>query len=217
VFSDINRGCVVPNGQYTFICNGNQGNGCSNWPVQREDPPGYSLEYVPGDASFVDQWTGNAATNPTAPCAGSNPTNYSSGVNGWTAQSIVVGSSPGYAPTFNYPSTGISSFLCQSVSKLGAQINNSESEAGLYYAQFTQQSQTGNYLLVNAVVCTYSEDVEEGTTAYGGVSYNGQTCTTQGGQQVCNNAYQALEVDMASPSVQQAQSWKTACYAFRRN
>jgi hypothetical protein len=164
----------------------------------------------------VDQWTGNAAVHPTAPCAGSNPTNYSSGTNGWIAQSIVAGSSQGYTPSFNYPSTGMSSFLCQSVSNSGAPINNSEAEGALYYAQFTQQSQTGGYLLVNAVVCPTMEDVEQGTTVYGGVNYNGQTCTTQNGQQVCNNAYEAVEIDMAGTSLT-ARSSTTACYAFRRN
>ncbi|HVI08944.1 MAG TPA: hypothetical protein VND65_11710 [Candidatus Binatia bacterium] len=78
VFSDINRGCEVPNGQFTYVCNGNQGNGCSNWPTQLLDPPGYFLEYISQDASPVDQWTGNAALNPTAPCGGANPTSYSS-------------------------------------------------------------------------------------------------------------------------------------------
>lgn len=95
----------------------------------------------------------------------------------------------------------MSSFLCRSVS--GGQQNNSMSEGGLYYAQFTQQSQTGRYLLVNAVTCKSKEDVEQGTTVYDGVPYNNM------------NAYGALEIDMAGTPTT-ATSSTTACYAFRR-
>jgi hypothetical protein len=109
----------------------------------------------------------------------------------------------------------MSAWLCQSVTDRNATLNNSMSEGGLYYAQFTQQSQGGGSISVNAVVCPTTEDVEEGTTVYAGVNYNGQTCAIEGNQQTCNNAYQALEIDMAGTAL--TATAKPACYGFRRN
>jgi len=225
VFTDINRGCEVPNNQLTTVCApGTAQTGCNTatWPSGNENVFDYSLEYINAphqdDASSVNQWTGNAAANPTQPCGGSNPTNLNY-TTPWTNMSIYATGQvvSGYTPSFNYPSTAMSAWLCQSLSNPGAVFNNSMAEGGLYYAQFTQQSQAANSLSVNGVVCPTTEDIEEGTTVYGGVSYNGQMCAIQGSQQTCNNAYGALEVDMARPSIQQAQTWPTACYHFRRN
>ena len=67
--------------------------------------------------------------------------------------SIVVGTAQGYSPSFSYPHTQMSAWLCQSLSNPGAVQNNSTPEGGLYYAQFTQQSQAGGSLSVNGVVC----------------------------------------------------------------
>jgi hypothetical protein len=184
VFSNINSGCVVPNNQYTTICAPNTTQtGCNTvtWPTVNGNPIQYSLEFIGGDASSVDKWTGNAAINPTAPCGGSNPTNYSTQ---WSNMSIVGGSAPGYSATFNYPHTAMSAWLCQSPSNPGAVLNNSAAEGGLYYAQFTQQSQAGNLMSLNGVVCPFSEDIEEGIT-----TYNGQVFDSR-------NAYQALINDM---------------------
>ena len=217
VFTDINRGCEVPNNQYTTVCApGTMQTGCNNWPPT--NPTSYSLEYVDmphqDDASSVNQWSGNAHANPNAPCGGSNPTSYSSQ---WANMSIYATGQmvSGYSPSFNYPNTAMSAWLCQSVTDRNATLNNSMSEGGLYYAQFTQQSQGGGSISVNAVVCPTTEDVEEGTTVYAGVNYNGQTCAIEGIQQTCNNAYQALEIDMAGTAL--TATAKPACYGFRRN
>jgi hypothetical protein len=83
-------------------------------------------------------------------------------------------------------------------------MNNSTPEGGLYYAQFTQQSQAAGSLSVNGVNCPSKEDVDQGATTYAGVSYSNR------------NAYEALEIDMAG-TTQNAQTWPTACYNFRRN
>jgi hypothetical protein len=62
VFSRIDLGCDVPNGNSTSVCNPNTLNGCNQnpttWPT--ENPPiSYPLEYIPNDASNVNLWTGN--------------------------------------------------------------------------------------------------------------------------------------------------------------
>lgn len=208
VFSDINRGCQVTcqggqctNGQYTQICTGSPSQyGCNNWlthPVEN-----YSLEYVGGDGSSVNQWSGNAGIVNSAACANNNST---TGFNSqWASMSIVVGSSPNASATFSYPNTAMSAWLCSSVSNPGATLNNSMSQAEIFYQQFTQASQAGGTLSVNGVSsCPTTENVEFGTVIVNGTTFGG-------------DAYVALEQDMAGPTLQLANSWPTACYAFRR-
>ena len=88
----------------------------------------------------------------------------------------------------------MSAWLCQTVSKPGASLNNSTAQGGEYYAEFKAQSQAGGQMSLNGVVCTTSEDIEEGTTLYNGTNYNGQNCDPQ--THICNTAWQALRDDM---------------------
>jgi hypothetical protein len=107
--------------------------------------------------------------------------------------SILSGNQPVHQ-NFNYPTTQMSAWLCQSA-RMGA-LNNSTAQGWEYYSEFTQQSQTGNSLSINGVVCRTSEDIEEGTTSYNNLTYNGASCFTLNGQQVCNWAWDALVNDM---------------------
>jgi hypothetical protein len=202
VFSRIDLGCDVPNGNTTTVCApGTTQTGC-NTPTWPPDPPSpnYSLEYVTQDAGNVNLWSGN--TGPACANGQGNTTTYNKS---WYSMSILSVNQP-VSGSFNYPHTQMSAWLCQSVSKAGASLNNSTAQGGEYYAEFTQQSQAGGSLSVNGVVCTTSEDIEEGTTVYNGANYNGQSCVLQNGQQVCNNAWQALINDMI-------QNPSTACSA----
>ncbi len=185
VFSRIDLGCEVPNGNFTTVCAPNTTQtGCNTptWPLVNGQAQQFSLEYVPQNASDVNLWTGN--TGPTCANGQGITTTYNQS---WYGMSILSGNQP-VQQNFNYPNTKMSAWLCQAVSKSGASLNNTTAQGGEYYAEFTQQSQAGNQMSVNGVVCTTSEDIEEGTTFYHNTNYNNK------------NAYQALIDDMINIS-----------------
>jgi len=157
VFSDIERGCEVPNNQYTFMCESAGQVGCHGWPAQ--DPPGAFLEYATGYKTFVNSWSGN---NTAYACANNNhATTYD---NSWFQMSILYDQGT-QQPSFNYPSTTISAWLCATTAP-GVVVNNAGSQGQLYWAKFTNMSQAGGSLSVNGVVgCPTSEGVLGGTVA----------------------------------------------------
>ena len=75
--------------------------------------------------------------------------------------STVVGSYGTQTPSFNYPNTAMSAWLCGAV--VSGVYNNSAAEGQLFYEKFTGQSQAGNSLTVNGVTCPTREDVENGS------------------------------------------------------
>jgi hypothetical protein len=154
VFSDIQRGCEVPNGQSTTICQNSNQLGCVGWGSYTDS---YSLEYTTGYKSEVNDWSGNASGVGTPSCA-NNATPTSAGQNAnWLQQSILYNGGT-QQPSFSYPKTAISAWLCASV-KLGVQVNNAAPEGQLYWAEFTQSSQI-KALTVNAIIdCPNTEDV----------------------------------------------------------
>lgn len=155
VFSDIKKGCEVPNNQYTLMCESPGQVGCRGWPAQ--DPPGAFLEYATGYKNFVNSWSGN---NTAYACANNNhATTYD---NSWFQMSILYNLGT-QQPSFNYPMTTISAWLCASTAP-GVTVNNAGSQGQLYWAQFTNTSQAGGSLSVNAVVaCPTTEGALGGT------------------------------------------------------
>ena len=164
VFSDIKRGCQVDasgsNGQYTYVCkNANQA-GCSGW-FMVQDPPGYSLEYTSPAKSQITEWSG--ATGPA--CANNHVGQQTTFDASWQQMSIVYFPASGSQPSFNYPKTAMSAWLCETTD-IGVAVNNAVPEGQLFFQQFTSVSQAGNSLSVNAVTgCPTTEGVDNGTVA----------------------------------------------------
>jgi hypothetical protein len=156
VFSDIKQGCEVPAPQQNVtICPAGQpgcqlGVGGSSWTL--------SPSYL-GVASQVGLWTGDTT------CRGSAMTSAASNAS-WLGQSIVNQSTGGQGqppvPTFSYPGTAISAWLCRSVLGGFGQANNSSPQGQLFYAQVgTNQTQVP-YAIYAVDNCHYSEEVGPG-------------------------------------------------------
>lgn len=84
----------------------------------------------------------------------------------WLGQSIVNQSTGGQGqppvPTFSYPGTAISAWLCRSVLGGFGQANNSSPQGQLFYAQVgTNQTQVP-YAIYAVDNCHYSEEVGPG-------------------------------------------------------
>lgn len=160
VFSDIDQGCEVQNGvnsQYTSICAaGTAQTGCVGWTSQ----PPYHLEYVQGAQNSVNAWSGN-----TGPACGDNRPNVTTTYNAQWLQMSILSNPPGSQfPVLSYPNTTMSAWLCETAT---VPLNNSMAEGQLFYEQFTNQSQVGGSLTVNAVInCPGNpENVDQGTVA----------------------------------------------------
>jgi hypothetical protein len=157
--SDLKKGCQVPNNNSTAICKSNQ-LGCLGW---NSNNPNYNLEYIGHYKNDVQAWSG--ATGPA--CA--NNMNTTTFDTQWLQMSIVDFTSQ-QQPSFTYPQTAMSAWLCQSVAQ-GVVPNNAAPEGELFYLNFSSLSQFGgNAYGVNAVnVCPTQEGVSSGT------AWNGQT------------------------------------------
>jgi hypothetical protein len=137
VFSDIEQGCEVnssgQNNQSTTICQNTNQLGCKGWSGYLNAE--YSLEYTSGYKSEVNQWTG--ATGPA--CANnSQQTTFNSQ---WFQQSILYDLGT-QQPSFTYPKTSMSAWMCASVQS-GVQVNNAAPEGQLFWAEFTDASTQG--------------------------------------------------------------------------
>jgi hypothetical protein len=195
VFSDMKQGCEVQGGinsQYQYICaNGSSEPGCgSTWP-QGGSATDYHLEYVDGDQSSVEEWT-QSSTSLSAPACGSTlPDATTSGSENawWYNTSIVNFPSTGQQPSFSYPNTPISGWLCQSVSNTPPVPNNSAPQGQIFFNQFQSPTQA---LSVNAVTsCPSSENIEGGIVYYDG-TYYGPPPT------YANPSYKAIIADMTT-------------------
>jgi hypothetical protein len=181
--ADVRQGCAInfsggdPN--YSLICQAGQNFGCSGWYA--EDPPGYSLEFSSDAASAVEGWSGGTQVTGPACANNSTQTTYDQS---WQHMSIVDLPAQNGLPSFNYPKTSISAWLCQTVT--GAAQNNSESQAEIFYEQFTSGAQFGgNAYSVNAVSCVNNpEDVNDGTVVATG-----------------QNGFTAVWKDMSDPGI----------------
>ena len=179
VFSDIFQGCEVQSGvnsQYTTICPpGTTQPGCNSWPGGGTNVFDYHLEYISPDWQSVEKWSGTPG--PPA-CASTTGTTTTSGSGNeetlWQQMSIVDFPPPPAAqPSFNYPNTGMSGWLCQSTTgEMNGNpipMNNSAPEGELFFLQFTSSSQAATFLSVNGVSqCPNApENVENGIVTVG--------------------------------------------------
>jgi hypothetical protein len=73
--------------------------------------------------------------------------------------------------TFNYPQTNLTAWLCSSVSNHGT-MNNSSSEAQLFFQNFTSPSQTFGLQINGVSHCAGPEGVSEGIAPQGGTGRN---------------------------------------------
>ena len=181
VYSDIEQGCEVTGGvnnQYTTICNNNpplgENNswepGCtsSTWP-QGSSGTNYHIEYIDGDQSDVQEWTQYSSDMSNPLCSSGRGTTTPSQNSSWYNMSIVNFPAIGQQPSFSYPNTAMSGWLCQNVSNTPPPQNNSAPQGQLFFYQFQDPSQL---LSVNAVSnCPSIENIEGGTVSYTGTSY----------------------------------------------
>jgi hypothetical protein len=121
------------------------GSGGSSWTL--------SPSYV-GVNGQVGLWTNDNS------CRGSSITTSSSNA-AWLAQSIVD-QSTGATPTFSYPDTAMSGWLCRSVATGYGLPNNSSSQGQIFYANFTSSSHPLNYNVYAADNCQGAENVGSG-------------------------------------------------------
>lgn len=166
VFSDIKQGCQVPAPSNVTICPTGQygcqlGSGGSPWS--------FSPSYL-GVAGNVGQWTNDSS------CRGSANTTSSSNA-AWLAQSIVDqsagGSGQGALPSFSYPQTGMSAWLCRSVAS-GYQANNPSPQGQIFYANFSSASQSPKYNVYAVDNCPGAEAVAGGNVpGYQPAIFNG--------------------------------------------
>lgn len=122
-------------------------------------------------ANNTNTESGNTASGSLA-CGMNNSSGLSTTYDAqWQAMSIIP--STGTQPSLSYPNTGISAWLCEYPPGPNVTFNNATAEGGLFFYQFTAQSQAGNSLWVNGVTnCTGTpEDVEGGVTVINTVTY----------------------------------------------
>jgi hypothetical protein len=186
VLSDIKQGCGVGAGlggnnpvtvcglqncgtaPNKYQCGCQLGAGGSTWTL--------GPEYLPGAISAVAGWTNDSS------CANTYPTNTSGSSNAaWLAQSIVDqssgGSGQGAIPTFSYPNTAMSGWLCRSVVNNSNPYyncttngnanpnycpNNSSSQGQLFYENFGPTNSPPHYDVYAVDNCTNAEAVGAG-------------------------------------------------------
>jgi hypothetical protein len=163
VFSDINQGCLVSTGNLIVnVCPSGQ-YGCqlgTNPPTWSQSP-----SYL-GVASQVGLWTNDTT------CRGSALTSSASSA-AWLAQSIVD-QGQGATPTFSYPSTAMSAWLCRSVIPADGLPNNSSPQGQIFYANIGQGNSPPNYNVYAVDNCTNPEGVGGGNVpGYQTTIFNG--------------------------------------------
>jgi hypothetical protein len=161
VFSDVGQGCDVPappQGNGIAMCPASQID-CNGWSTGPNGQPIIASTVYNYQQDAIEAWSGGpAVTGPT--CA--NQTNTTTTWNSAWRQMSIVDFSSTSQPTFNYPATAMTSWLCASDQE-GTQ-NNSGSQGEIFYQQFTSLSQLGNlFYQVNAVNnCMGAEGVSSG-------------------------------------------------------
>ena len=117
-------------------------------------PHGVKVHHNLGVASQVGFWTNDTT------CRGSAPTSSASSA-AWLAQSIAD-QGQGATPTFSYPSTAMSAWLCRSVIPADGLPNNSSPQGQIFYANIGQGNSPPNYDVYAVDNCTNSEGVGGG-------------------------------------------------------
>jgi hypothetical protein len=161
--SDIKQGCQEPQANPVTICPAGQygcqlGTGGSSWTL--------SPTYVPADSPDVASWTNDTT------CGVPNTTTSAASNARWLAQSIVD-QNTGATPTFSYPSTAMSAWLCRSVQnpnnincatnyKYDYCPNNTSPEGEIFYAQITASNSPPVYNVYAVDQCFGPEGAPQG-------------------------------------------------------
>ncbi len=158
VLSDIEQGCEEPAPANVTVCGGSQ-YGCQLGPPNSNDVSWtLSPTYLQGANTAVGKWTYNSS------CTSSSGTSGISDA-AWLGQSIVdqaPGGSTGATPTFSYPTTAMSAWLCRSLANRvpncngggydqDACPNNSSPQGEMFYSQIT--SSTSHYAVYAVDLC----------------------------------------------------------------
>ena len=157
VTSDINQGCEQSPPAVT-VCGSGQ-YGCQ---LGVDTPWTLPPTYVENAVNYINSWT-NSNTCTT----GSNPK--------WLAQSIVD-QNAGATPTFSYPNTAMSAWLCSTVQNpqgincaTGYQPdfcpNNSSSQGEIFYNEFTSINHPPVYNVYSVDNCFGPEGVPQGSVS----------------------------------------------------
>ena len=181
VMSDIKQGCQIPAAPSITVCPAGQ-LGC-----QLGGGPSWTLPptYVPNGSEYVGAWTNDLT------CTSSYGTSPTSNAD-WLAQSIVD-QGTGATPTFNYPNTGMTGWLCRSLENQRSNCsgsnykydlcpNNSSTQGEIFYDQITSPSQTAHYNVYAVDNCFGPEGVPQGDVAAlfkNGLVMSGQTAVEQ--------------------------------------
>jgi hypothetical protein len=194
VFSDVEQGCQwKPQASSVQVCgltnyNGTQ-YGCklgggSTWTL--------NPTYLSGANGSVAKWTNDYS------CADANAANQSTtqaSETQWLLQSLVDQSNItglGATPTFTYSNTGVSAWLCRSVTpnpnypcaannnnNYNSCPNNSSPQGQLFYKYITSNSPPANYAVYAVDGCSNAESVGSGTVpgfyplSFGGTATGG--------------------------------------------
>jgi hypothetical protein len=165
VFGDIKQGCQVgPTAPSVTVCGQNGGSqyGCqlgaggSTWTL--------SPEYITPAVTSVGIWTNDTS------CGGSNSTSSASNLR-WWQQSIVDDGTN--SPTFTYPNTAMSGWLCRSVSNphnINCATNfnpnycpnNTSPQGQIFYAQIGSSNSPPHYDVYAVDQCNGPEGVTSG-------------------------------------------------------
>jgi len=162
VLSDLKQGCEVPQASPVTVCPDGQ-YGCR---MGDDKPWTLSPGYVPFDAGMVRSWTDDNS------CQGSIRTSDESNA-AWLAESIVDDNT-GAAPTFNYPDTSMSGWLCRSLRNLASDCatnpndyqncpNNSSTQGQLFYKNITRDIAPPVFNVYSVDGCEGPEGVSAGT------------------------------------------------------
>ena len=162
VLSDLKQGCEVPQAATVTVCPDGQ-YGCR---MGDDKPWTLSPGYVPFDAGMVRSWTNDYG------CQGDSRTSPQSNA-AWLAESIADDNT-GAAPTFNYPNTSMSGWLCRSLRNLSPDCasnpndyqncpNNSSTQGQLFYKNITRDISPPTFNVYSVDGCEGPEGVSEGT------------------------------------------------------
>jgi hypothetical protein len=139
---------------------------------------------VTNDANYVRAWTNDNTCQNTYPAFTSAGSNQN-----WLNQSIVDQSTgqpgQGAVPTFNYPSTAMSGWLCRTLEKTDPVCpnstdpldcpNNSSTQGQIFYSQVTPG--TAPFTVYSVDGCRGPEGVPVGTVSGLATQYGGQAPT----------------------------------------
>lgn len=172
VLSDVEQGCHVPYDQQVTVCPYDK-NGVPQYGCRLGSDTPWSLlpTYVEYDADYVSGWTNDVNNT----CAGTSKTSPDWNAR-WLAQSIVD-QNAGATPTFNYPNTAMSGWLCNVVSNpnkinCGSNYqydycpNNSSPQGQIFYANITSANSPRAYNVYSVDACHGPEGAPQGTVSY---------------------------------------------------